>query len=249
MRVIMVSLAFAPARVIIECMKQLYKFPGDIKFEHYVLNNHYPIDKDRNDLLLKTLFDSYGCKYFDLGANTGLAAGYNYLIKQANIQDDDIVIGADLDTYPVSPNWMNGIVNVMQADPTIGWCGLMNQHAKKELADRGCTTHTIANTVCLEGHTACVQSIIGWSGKSLNLLQELKEQNKWYGGMEVVSFPRLKQLNLRWVYLPQYNEEFSSLVEADRCYVIYKWSYAHLRNTTLDFESWIKEDPSRLDMK
>lgn len=244
----MVSTAFAPARVVIPSLQQIYKTICR-PVEHHILNNHYPIDEERNTLLVKTAAESYGIKWHDLGKNVGLSGGLNYLINNLNLQDGDIVIGTDLDVFPTTMGWGIAIQQVLEADPSVGWVSLMNQHAKRELPERGYTIHTIGGNVCYEGHTACVQSIIGWSAKSLKGLGELKEQQFYYGGGEVTNHPRLKALGLKWVYIPQYEEIFHPHCEGDRCYVVYKWNYSHLKTTTLDFGSWLQEDLSRLDLK
>lgn len=249
MKVYLVSLAFVPARIAIESMKQIYATIGNIQFEHKILMQHYPINKELNDKLLTTLFNHYNCTIYDLGKNVGLSAGYNYLIQQCNLQPGDIVIGSDLDVNPIGEHWGKAIVDVINTDPTIGWVSLQNQHSERELNARGFTTHTINNRICYEGHDACVQSIVGWSAASLQGMNGLEEQSKWYGGGEVVSYPKLKALGLRWVYLAQYKEAFSPLCESDGPYRHYKWNLAHLRTTTLDFESWLNEDPERLKLK
>lgn len=244
-KIYMVSTAFAPARVVTESMKQLYRTAGTSEFEHHILMQHYPLSKDLNDKLLTTIFNYYNCKIHDLGSNVGLSAGYNYLINQLNLQDDDIVIGADLDTYPITDGWMDAIVKVMKADSNIAYCSLQNQHSEKELNDRGYSIHTVANTVCYEGHTPVVQSIIGWSPKVLKQFNGIQEQRKMYGGSEVTMWPKLQAAGYKWYYLPQYKEVFHPLCQGDRCYIVWKWSYAHLRDTDLDFESWINEKPER----
>jgi hypothetical protein len=248
MKIYMVSLAFVPARIAIESMKQIYATIGDIKFEHHILQQHYPIAKDLNDRLLYTLFDHYDCNVHDLGKNIGLSGGYNYLINRLNLKDDDLVIGTDLDVYPVTQGWGEALKRVAEADTNVGWISLQNQHSARELQERGYTPHNIGGVLCHEGHQACVQSIIGWTGRSLLGMGKLEENNQWYGGMESRSFPRLKALGLKWVYLPQYEEKFSPLVECDAPYRHYKWNLAHLKTTTLDFESWINEDKERLKL-
>lgn len=249
MKVYIVSLAYVPARIAIECMKQFYKHLGNIQVEHKVLMNHYPLNKELNDKLLLELFKHYKCDVHDQGANIGLSSGYNYLIEQCNLQDDDIVIGLDLDCWATTPNFGEALVKVLRGNKSIGWASLQNPHSVKELQERGFTPHVVDGVLVHEAHQACVNSICAWSGSFLNKLGGLKEPGKWYGGLESVSYPRVRQLGFKWIYLPTYTESFNSLVEADGCYRHYKWNYAHLRTTTLDFESWLNENPSRLELK
>ncbi len=248
MKIYMVSLAYAPSRIVIECMRQVYETIG-IPVEHHVLMNHYPINQELNDKVLLAVFDHYKCKVHDLGANTGLSGGYNYLIQQLNLQDDDIVLGLDLDCYPITQNYGQALVKVLRGDKSIGWASLQNQHSVRELSERGFTPHVVDSILVHEAHTACVNSICAWSGKFLNGFGGLQEPNKWYGGLEAMSFGKVKQLGFKWVYLPQYEERFHPTMQADRCYIVYKWSLAHLKTTTLSFAEWLKEDLTRESME
>lgn len=244
----MISTAFVPARIAIPSVQQIKKTIGlDVNWR--ILQNHYPINEQLNDKLLQVLFEHNGISVYDAGQNLGLSGGLNYLLSTIPLQDDDIVLATDLDVWPVTSNWGQAIVDVLRADSSVGWVSLQNQHSKKELAERGFTIHSIGGHVCYEGHTPCVQSIIGWSAKSLKGLGELKEQQHYYGGGEVTNHPRLKKLGLKWVYLPQYEETYHPYCEGDRSYVVYKWNYSHLRTTKLSFKDWLLEDPSRLELK
>jgi hypothetical protein len=250
MKIVMVSIAFAPARVIIECYKQIYKTIGNIKFEHYVLNNHYPIDQDRNDALIKTLVESYSGKYFDLGSNVGLSEGYSYLMREAKLEPDDIVIGIDPDVWPVTPNWGEALVKVLSEPNTnIGWVSLFNHHSQREFNERGFIELDVAGLKCYNTKTAMLNSICAWKGDLLIKMGGLKEPNKYYGGLESFSYGTVKQLGYNWVFLPEYKEDFNDLVKPDLCYKNYKWIYAHERSTKLDFASWLAEDPKRIEMK
>lgn len=247
-RIFMVSLAYVPSRIATECLKQVYKTIG-VDPLHLVLHNHYPIEQELNDKLLTTLFDHYDCSQFDLNGNTGLSAGYNFLISQCDLKDDDIVIGLDLDCFAVTQGWGEALVKVLRADPTIAWASLQNQHSVKELQERGFTPHTVDGVLVHEAHQACVNSICAWSGKFLNQLGGLKEPNQFYGGLESISMPKVKQLGMKWVYLPMFKEEHNDLMTADGCYRHWKWNYAHLKTTLLPFDQWLLEDPSRLELK
>ncbi len=246
----MVSLAYAPARVIIECLKQVYKTVGDIEFEHLVLNNHYPIDEERNDKILKTVFDSYNCKYFDLGENVGLSAGYTYLINQANLDDKDIVIGVDLDVWPTTQGWGNALVKVLQ-DRSIntGWASLYSHHSPREFKERGYTEVTLGGIKCHQVRTAMLNSICAWTTPMLKDLGGIKEPNRFYGGFESMSYPIIKSKGYEWVFLPDYTEEYNDLVKPDPCYRHFKYEYAHKHSTKLDLKNWLIEDPERLNLK
>jgi hypothetical protein len=249
-KVYMVSTAFVPIRVAAPCITQIKKTIG-IKAEWHIWHNHYPLEQELNDLLLEKLFDYYSIRDWNCHTteNVGLSTGLNNLIKRLDIADDDIILATDLDVGPVTPGWGQAIVDVLRADPTVGGVSLMNQHAERELAERGATIHTIDGKICLQGHTPVVQSIIGWTGKSLREVGFVQEQNHFYGGSEITMWPLMKSLGYKWVYLAEYKEEYNDLLKCDGCYRHYKWNYAHLRTTTLSFAAWLNEDPSRLELK
>jgi hypothetical protein len=242
MKIVMVSIAFAPARVIIECYKQVYKTIGNVQFEHYVLNNHYPIDQERNDKLIKTLVESYNGKYFDLGENVGLGEGYSYLMREAKLQPDDIVIGIDPDVFPVTHGWGEALVKVLSEPNTnIGWASLFTPHTQKEFNERGFDKLDVNGITCYNTKTAMLNSVCAWKGDLLIKMGGLKEPNKYYGGLESFSYGTIKQLGYNWVFLIDFKEELHELVKADQVYTEYKWAYAHHRNTKLRFDEWLKE--------
>lgn len=243
MKIYMVSIAFAPARVIIESYKQVYNTIGNINFEHKVLNNHYPIDKTRNNKLIETLVKSYGAEYVDLGGNTGLSGGYTYLVNSLNLQDDDIVFGIDPDVFPLTSGWGEAMVKVLtEPNTNIGWVSLYNHHSPREFKERGFSEHIIGGIKCHKVKTAMLNSICAWKGKMLKEMGGIKEPNKYYGGFESMSYPIITSLGYSWVYLPDYKEDYHILVEADKCYTEYKWAYARNHTTKLSFEEWLKEN-------
>jgi GT2 family glycosyltransferase len=249
MKIVMVSIAFAPARVIIECYKQVYKTIGNIQFEHYVLNNHYPDQEKFTDDVVKILCKHRNIKYFDLGENVGLSAGYNHLLNNIDLQDDDIVIGVDPDTWPVTQGWGEALVKVLsEPNTTIGWASLFTQHTQREFNERGYTKLIINGINCNKVNQAMLNSICAWKGKMLKEMKGLHEPRKFYGGFESMSYPIIKNLGFDWVFLPDYSEEFNDLVKADKFYTVYKYDYVHGK-TSLSFAEWLEEDPKRLNLK
>lgn len=239
MRVVVVTLGYAPARILLACLDQVYKTIGLDNVEHYLLNNRYPIDQERNDKLVKSICDAYGITYFDLGYNLGLSAGYNYLIEQAKLNDDDLVIGIDPDVFPVTPGWGAALFETMQ-ESSFAWASLQNPHSKRELTERG-FTEIIINKIKIQiAHQACVNSVCMWRYGVLKQLGFLQEPKKYYGGIESMMFPMVQRLGKHWVYLSDFHEMASPLVESEPLYKKFKWEYAHKLTTTLEFKEWLK---------
>lgn len=240
MRVFMVTLGYAPARVLLACLDQVYQTIG-VDVEHHLLNNHYPVDMVRNDTLVESICKAYKIRYHDLGHNSGLSGGYNYLIANLRTEPDDIIIGLDPDTFPVTPNWGRALVSVLQQDKRIAWASLMNPPAEPELKQRGYVPEMVGGELVWHAQQACVNSICAWRAGTLQELGGLQEPKKYYGGIESMMFPMVKRLGLSWAYLPEYREECSPLVESHPLYRKYKQEYALKNSTQDDFATWLKK--------
>lgn len=248
-KVVMITNFFAPIRVIESSMTQVYKTIGNLEFRHLAINNHYPINKELNNKMIKILCDHYGIELFDEGKNLGLSGGLNYLIKEANLNDEDIIIGLDNDVWPETQGWGTPLVDCIRYGYQVGWSSLIFPIAEKEIRERGYTIHTIRGNVVWETHAAVCNSICAWNVKMLKEINGIEESGHFYGGLESATFDKIKKFNWKWVFLTQYEEKFNEKIRQDKCYDIYKWEYAHKKSTTLDFESWILEDPSRIQLQ
>lgn len=245
MRVIINTLAFAPFRVFKASVDQVYSTLGITDFEHRVLNQHYPINKAENTKLIREYCESRNMRWFDVGENIGLSGGYNYLIKQGNLEHEDIVILEDPDVWPVTPGWGEAIVRAVSPNEigiTIGIVSLMTPPAAYQKINVPYTDVHINGLKATLPHVAIINSLCGMPGRLLLKLGDLQESNKYYGGFESVNFPRLQEIGYSWAYLDDYKEEKldDNVAKPDHCYSLYKWAYAYEHSTDLDFESWLK---------
>ncbi len=243
MRIFAVTLGFAPSSVLGSCLKQVYSTIG-IPVEHHLLNNHFPIDKHKNNEEVKELCEYYNIKYHDENKNLGLQAGYNYLIDGLSPLDTDVIIAIDPDTYPVTKNWGKALVEVA-SHPSVAWGSLMNPPAEREIIERGYKDIIINGIATKECRSPCVNSICAWPGSFLKAVGGLKEPNKFYGGIECMMWPMVKKLSKKWVYLSDYKEEAHESVQSHPLYKQYKWEYAHAHTTKDDFETWLHIRSSR----
>ena len=254
MRVFTISTLFAPIRVIESSITQVYRTIGTLNYpyRHLALNNHYPINKSLNDKMIKTLCDHYGIELFDESKNLGLSGGLNYLLSKIDLQDDDLIIGLDNDVWPITPGWGRALTDSVIYGADVGWSSLMFPIAENELLQRGYTVHTInspnGSIVVWEALQAVVNSICCWNGKMIKQLGTLSENGHYYGGLESISFPKIKSLGWKWIYTVQYRELFNDRIKQDRCYDVYKWEYAHKKSTALSFEDWLNQDPNRFEL-
>jgi hypothetical protein len=255
MRVFCITTFFAPIRIIESSITQVYKTIGniDLPFTHLAINNHYPVNKDLNDKMIETMCNHYGIQLFDEKKNLGLSGGLNYLLSKIDLQDDDLIIGLDNDVWPTTNGWGKALIETVIYGVNVGWSSLMYPTSKSELLQKGYVTHEVQGSsgpiIVWEGLRAVVNSVCCWSGKMIKQLGNLSESGYYYGGLESVSFPKIKSLGWKWVYTVDYEEApFNENAKSDRCYVVYKWEYAHNKSTQLSFEDWLLEDPNRLNL-
>lgn len=255
MRVFTISTFFAPIRVIESSMTQVYRTIGNLNYpyRHLAINNQYPINKSLNNKMIKTMCDHYGIELFDEGRNLGLNSGLNYLLSKIDLQDNDLVIGLDGDVWPITPGWGKALTDSVIHGVDVGWSSLMFPIAENELSQRGYTIHTVQGSegpiVVWEALQAVVNSVCCWSGKMIKQLGSISDSGGYYGGLESISFPKIKSLGYKWIYTVQYKETpYEEKVKHDRCYVVYKWEYAHKKTTKLSFEEWLSEDPNRFEL-
>lgn len=233
-----ITLGFTPSRILKESLRNFYA-TRCLQFEHIFLDNHYPINKEQNQLECMELCEEYGLTYIDAGKNLGLHHGFNYALKEIGFKKDDIVIAFDADSYPTIPMWDLALWDTLQ-DPEIAWSSLMNPRSMGDLKSKGYETRTIENREIWIAHNAVVNSVCAFRGDFLTSTEGLHEPNDWYGHLETDMFGRLQTLGLRWGFVNGYGESDHLRDMHDRDYVVYKWCLAHHRSWSGDFESWLE---------
>jgi len=122
----------------------------------------------------------------------------------------------------------------------IVWSSLMNPRSYRDLVERGYDVAQADGYIdLLLTRTAVTNSICAWSFKWLREVGFIKEPQKWYGGLEAEMWGSLRRTDSRWAFLPQWRETDELRDLHDKCYIGWKWRYAHLRDTALDFEAWL----------
>lgn len=241
MAVYFVTIGYAPYTVLRNSIDQVYKTVGIQPERHILLDNGYPKNKAENSFLIHNVCQDYGVEYYNLGENLGLGAGYRWLIDKTRAGDDDIIVGLDPDVWPITDNWGKALVDVMQAEPRVGWASLnVVPHTAREMIERGGVQSMLGGYVVQECPAACLNSICAWRPGMLRDLGGIHEPRKYYGGVESHMKPKLDLHSWRWVYLMDYKEEWNASVASEADYQQYKIEYAHKGSTKDDFETWLK---------
>lgn len=243
MRKIVITLGYVNARVFIPSMYQFYKTFGVPygQFEHHFLNQHYPVDKARNEVFLKTICKEHRIEWHDHGSNLGLAGGFNRMLSDLSPSESDLIVGLDPDTYPVSNGWGKAFFDVLATDKKVGWISMINPHSAREIPERGYSERESAGHKLWITKKAVVNSICAWPYGVLKRFGGLSEPKKFYGGLEGKMFPMFASNGLEWAFLKDFKEEYNDSIKSDALYQVWKWEYAHKNSTQDDFETWLKK--------
>lgn len=238
-----VTLGFTPSRTFKKSMEQYYAtISKSLEIKHIFVDQHYPINKKKNQTELKKICKDFGITYLDPGKNLGLHGGFNWAVEQmGGYKSDDYYIGFDPDSYVLSPGWDLALLTPFLHRANVGWTSLMNQRSQEDIKSKPFSPHKLAQVYTWQPHQAVMNSICMWSGKYLSLTQGLHEPLHWYGLLECDMFERLKQYNMEWHFLCDWHEDDRLRDLQDEEYKIYKWEYAHMKSTTDDFETWLEK--------
>lgn len=241
MRVYVITLGFVPSRIWEKSLDQFYKLKNpDIKIEHLFVDQHYPLNEDINRRDLWEINCSYGITTLDPQKNLGLHEGFNYALKRIPLQREDIVVGYDPDSFPISEGFLGAMVHPFALDPFIGWVSLMNERAKPELIDRGYTLKKKGHLNLWYTHKPVVNSICAWRASFLLDVGGLHEPNPWYGHLETEMWDRLKSKKLEWAFTQDWWEDDRLRNLQDEEYKNWKWYFSHCKYIDYDFKTYIK---------
>src|SRR6185312_3401257 len=122
MKTFIVTPAFCKAKLLEHCLAHIYSSPIKRPFEHFVLHQHYPVDKERNGERIKEIAKKYGCHLIDSGGDIGLHEGLNNMMRIVDLQEGDHLVGCDPDDRP-SPGWVDLLTEGLEQNPNIAVMG------------------------------------------------------------------------------------------------------------------------------
>lgn len=241
--VVAITLGFLSASLLNDSFEAFYATKNPLQpLRHYLLDQHYPIDKDRNRAEIRRVCEKFGVTVIDAGCNLGLHDGFNWALKKVVTPEDDIVIAYDGDSFPVGQGWDMALVRAIRGDreQRVVWSSLGNPRTMKEIQERGYIAKKADGYLDLwVTKVPIVNSVCAWRIDWLRKVGFLSEPQPWYGNLESEMFAKLG--SNQWAVIPKWGESDHLRDRHDRSYVCYKWSLSHLKNTQLDFESWLKD--------
>lgn len=231
-----ITMGFVPSRIWRQSCDAYYR-TRNRQTEHIFVDQHYPLNKDENRRELWTTCREYGISVLDPGKNLGGTEGFNYAVRRISAQPDDVIIGYDPDSRPVTEGWDGALQDAILMDPKINWTSLMSARAKPELEARGYDRRSVGHLEVWRTHKPVVNSICAFRASWLNAIGGLNQPSRFYGGLEAHMFQHLR--GGQWCFLPGWWESDDIRDQQDREYLWYKWRHAHLQDWPGDFASYI----------
>ena len=240
-----VSIAYMDYTIMAASIAQLYKTAGlnyDLQPTEWILvDNHWPLKPGWKiagiDFQTQKLADSlWQGKLVDPGQNLGGHGGLTFGIQQLKyLKDDDLVLNYDLDSWPVTPGWLQAAVDVMKADPSLGYVALLPNRIEKsrEWAFEQIAGHRLATHPVTE-----MWNVTVFRGSVIK--GGMLADRKYYGFVETAMLRKIHELGLRFGYLYDFREDQHPIWHC-REYCDYK--DAHGREGTFpgSFEEYLKE--------
>lgn len=169
-----------------------------------LLNNKWPLcDADFYAEAICALAKGVRGEVWNADQNLGGTGGINYLLDVANVEPEDFVLWYDLDSNPVTPNWLQAMYSVMQEDPSLAVLSLMPPFGLEQ--PETLSEHKTAFHSVITSSRPQMFSVAMWRGSFI--LPKVEAEFKWYGQIEIPAFNKASKLGMRIGYLKDFKEE------------------------------------------
>lgn len=251
MKVFCITLCHQKIDIVRKSMERFYESKNPHCSVHHILVDQcYPLpNRFQNRDSLREIAQHYGATLLCPGQNLGLHRGWNWAMNQFQYSDDDIWIGYDPDSWPITPGWDMALVTAIAFGGDVGWVSLLNKPATWQVPQQGYKERPIAQLRAWQVDRPAVNSICAWRGDFLRRSGGLSEPMAFYGHLESAMWLHLSNMNLKWVFLPDWTEDERLKDEEDRAYKLYKWHHAITQKWPGDFESFLQTDMNQWEGK
>lgn len=241
MNVHVITLGFAPARIIREGFRKKWATSNpDLAHTHWLLDQHYPLDRERHAAELPWICEQYGVNLVDGEYDRGLHHGFNHMLSIINPKPGDVIISYDPDSGPLIQGWDMALVTAI----TLGKfeiASTVDPRCAKELDQYGFDEWIVDGYLRVREPTKdIVIGISAWSADFLKQVGGFSEPTEYYGGLEAAMWAKMKAAKGRMCYLPDYTEENLMRAHADPEYHAYKYHHSHLRLFKGSFAEYLK---------
>jgi hypothetical protein len=132
-----ITLGFVPSRIWRSSCEAFYRLKNpEINVSHHFLDQRYPINEEQNSLENSLINAEHNIITHCFGKNVGARDGFNRILSHIKPSDDDIIVGYDPDSYPITQGFLGALCVPIMADRSIVWTTLNSRwsHQKNALS-------------------------------------------------------------------------------------------------------------------
>lgn len=246
-KVYIISLGYNNAAVMKAGIGRMYETMAlkPEEFTHVILDQHYPIRRSEVLNLFDGFRKNYGATVMDAGSNLGLHHGWNWVCDRLPLEEEDVVIGYDPDSWPVQPGWDLAMVDALQHWKTTQcpWVSVTSEvvwhmpNARFEEWQLG--RYKMLTPI---SHPCWVQSVCGFVWGPLKAVGNFVEPNPLYGDLEKTLAPKYAALGYKMAWMLDYHDEIRRLDgHEDAEYRNWKYATAILGEPQVPLEEWCEK--------
>jgi hypothetical protein len=194
---------------------------------HFILDNEYPLNKDRLKETLKKISHKYDCLILEPNKNLGIKNGTNWALDQISLSDNDKIIIYDSNAYPITKHFDKALIDVLENNEDIvGVCltgGSSYTNNLEKLYDKYSKHYYFSENNFNMGSSIGVFNY--YIHKQLKY--DIDLYNNYYG--DAINLPDsklkklLKKIDKKMIFLSDYNENLKFYFnQEDKEYINYK---------------------------
>jgi len=234
-----ISLCHMEPAIIAASLMQMKRTCGIYEdwYQHWLVDHHWPVDPKTWRNCLDSISRMLGTECWPIVPykNLGGTEGMNWAIGHIKPGPADYILWYDPDSWPVTPNWLPAMINVMNSDPTIATLSLWAPHEMSGQTDW--TEETIAGHKVrfFPTHSEAF-SVTMW--RASFALPRINAEFEYYGAIETCAYRKAIESGMRCAWLADF-KEIACPIPHPKVYT--DWKEAHCNRTFLgNFDEYYK---------
>src|SRR4030042_4053004 len=211
MATIVITPAFCKAALLEQSLANYYEYQTE-NYEHWILVNHYPVNRKKNNNEIRKVAEKFKCKVFDSEYDRGLHNSVNNFYAHNPQPPGSIHIGFDPDSAieQLSHGFDKALSGTLQCgiiDHSIAFLALWGIGAeihKKDLINK----LFINDNAVIIHPTIEMFSVGAIDLDFIKLIGGFSQPNNYYGGAEVYFWSYMQKYNKKLAYLTEYKERY-----------------------------------------
>jgi GT2 family glycosyltransferase len=200
-----------------------------------MVDHHWPIEHDLTSNLVHRASSLLDAEVISPPKNLGGHGGFNFALQALlPLADNDLVLGYDPDSNPITPNWLQAMRDVLEKDPSLAFLSLTHTGFKDKTDKR---------TEFIAGHRVSffdrpeMFNVTLWRGSFIK--SGLTSDNSFYGQVETPAYNRVKSMGLRHGYMEDCIEAENPILHPD---IYREWKGFHAGKSYLgNFDQYCKD--------